>query len=323
MSKTVYFADSFPWLTRQLRGCDPPDPGLAVMVGSRSEAEVIIFPKTDKREPDPGDRLRDLTPRELMRTCVFSQLDEPFPWAPGMYASLSAGHSKRGFVGGFYVAQHHLEEGGIGDELERVRATEPNLLWSFMGTASNHPVRGRLFELHDDLSEVRDTQRWSDTIRRGWKTQHRDEARTAFSGYAELVGRSRFVVCPRGRGASSIRLFEALQVGRPPVIVSDDWLPPPFVDWETCSVRIAEQDLDRLPQVLREREAEAGVLGERAREVWERYFAPRRQLSTLVAGCLLATETAPPRPWLLAQACLRRQALRRGLRRIRDVVPSS
>jgi hypothetical protein len=288
------------------------------MVDSRAEADLIVYPKPYLSDRDAGDRLHEFGPGELLRTCVFSQLDEPFPWAPGMYASLPASYANRGFVGGFYVAQQHHEEGGITSDLEAARSLESDLLWSFVGTTSNHPVRRRLLELRDDRALVRDTQVWSDKIRWRWKSEQRREARGAFSSFAEAMGRSAFVVCPRGRGASSIRLFEALQVGRVPVIVSDDWLPTPFVEWEGCSIRVAEKDVDRLPGLLREREPEAVEMGKRARAEWERHFSLDRQLSTLVRGCLLAAETATNRPLLAARASLRRQALRHGLRRVKD-----
>jgi hypothetical protein len=320
MSKNVYLADSYPWLSRQLLAGQAPDPSVAVMVGSRAEADLIIYPKTDKEQADARDRLRDFSPAELLRTCVFSQLDEPFPWAPGMYASVPAGYAKGGFTGGFYVAHHHHEEGGLADDMEAARKLEPDLLWSFVGTISNHPVRERLLGIEDERSLVRDTRAWSEKVRWRWKTEHREEAREAFSGYAEVLGRSAFVVCPRGRGAGSIRLFEALRVGRAPVVVSDDWLPPPFVDWAACSIRVAERDAARLPELLREREGEAKDLGERARATWERCFSPQRQLSTLVEGCLLAADSAPNRLLLVGRACTRGEALRRGLRRVKEKV---
>lgn len=321
MSTTVYLADSFPWLSRQLLSGQPPDPRQAEIVPSREDADLIIYPKTDKEQVDVRDRLRDFSPRELLRTCVFSQLDEPFPWAPGVYASVPARLAKRGgFVGGFYVAQHHHEDHGLADDLETARALEPDLLWSFAGTAMNHPVREGLMSLQDERALVRDTRSWSERVRWNWDTEHREEAREAFSSYAELLGRSKFVLCPRGRGPASIRLFEALRVGRAPVVLSDDWLPPPFVDWGSCSVRVAEKDVSRLPDLLRERESEARKLGERARKAWERWYAPERQLSTLVQGCLLAARSAPNRPFLLAKASLRRDAVRRGARRVKKSV---
>lgn len=318
MSQNVYLANSYPWLARRLLAGPSPDPGVAVMVDSRADADVIIYPSHDLSEAGASDHLRDFSLRELLRTCVFSQLDEPFPWAPGMYASMPAGYAKPGLVGGFYVVQQHHEEGGIVADLEAARGLEVNLLWSFVGTISNHPVRGRLRELGDDASLVRDTQTWSDKIRWKWRGEHHREARRAFTSFAETMGHSAFVLCPRGRGPGSIRLFEALQVGRVPVIVSDEWLPTPFVDWESCSIRVAERDIEHLPCLLRERKPEAGEMGRRARLEWERHFAPERQLSTLVAGCLHAAAAARNRPLVAARAAFRPQSLRRGLRVVKQ-----
>ena len=44
--------------------------------------------------------------------------------------------------------------------------------------------------------------------------------------FRSVMGRSRFVLCPRGKGTSSIRLYEALAYGCVPVIISDDWVAP-------------------------------------------------------------------------------------------------
>jgi hypothetical protein len=175
-------------------------------------------------------------------------------------------------TGGFYCAHHHREEGGIGDYLEAAKEIEPDVLWSFMGTASNHPVRKALFDLDRSRALVVDTQRWSDTVRWAWKTDLRGEGRSMFQEYVSVLGRSHFVVCPRGKGASSIRLFEALQAGRCPVIISDDWLAPPFVDWSSCSLRIPEAEVGELPRILRSHEAEAETLGREARAVWRTTF---------------------------------------------------
>jgi hypothetical protein len=193
-------------------------------------------------------------------------------------------------AGGFYVAHHHREPGGLGDDLEAARGTDPDLLWSFVGTIENHPLRQQILRLHDSRALVRDTKRFSDTVRWAWMSTHREEGRRAFADYASTLARSKFVICPRGRGASTIRLFEALQVGRCPVIISDDWLPPPFVEWSSCSLRVGESSVGKIPAILRRREHEADELGKRARLVWEQFFSPEQQLATLARACVEMSE---------------------------------
>jgi hypothetical protein len=84
-----------------------------------------------------------------------------------------------------------------------------------------------------------------------------------------------------------------MRAGRVPVIVSDDWLPPPLIDWESCSIRVSEADVDRLPAILRERESEAKRIGQRARAVWDAHFSPATMVHHLVGSCMLIHERRP------------------------------
>jgi hypothetical protein len=225
----------------------------------------------------------DLWPRLF----VFSQDDRPVLWAPGVFASVPANHpdivSARG---GFYV--HHANY-----EPEHAVALQPRphdesaFLWSFVGSVATWPaVRRPLLTLKDDRALRLDTETWM--LRDRWQLSGpgRGDRSRALTNYAEALHQAKFVVCPRGLGPSSVRLFETLRVGRCPVIVSDRWLAPPFVDWESCAIRISERDLRHLPGVLREREHDAAELGLRARVVWERQYSPAAMLNTLVEACL-------------------------------------
>jgi len=287
----VYLARSHRWLHAKLleQAVLPSD---VELVQSPDDASLIIYPEPPWKDSEAPDRLRDFTLRQLSRTFVYSQDDTPVPWAPGMYASLRNRTSgvAAAFSGGFYVVHHLRESGGLREHLESAASVEPDLLWSFVGTMENAPVRGRIAELQDARAIIADTQRFSSTLRWGWASDHRDEAQEAFREYAITLARSKFVVCPRGRGPSSMRIFEALEVGRCPVIVADDWLPPPFADWDSCAIRVPERNVNQLPQILRSRESEAAALGANARAVWEQFFSPRAQLATLVMGCLEISE---------------------------------
>ncbi len=111
-----------------------------------------------------------------------------------------------------------------------------------------------------------------------------------------------------------------MQAGRCPVIVSDEWLRPPFVDWDSCSIQIPEASVDDLPAILRSREGDAKRLGEEARRAWELYFAPERQLETLISACVALAENPAPRLSTLGRAVAHPQSARRGARRVKDVV---
>lgn len=322
MSTSVYLTHSDPLIHRRLVEHAVLDEGVATLVESRREADMILYLHPRQPESDARDPLRSFRLRDLLRTYVYSQLDNPFPWAPGIYVSLPAARATKAYTGGFYVAGHHHEPGGLAEEIEAARGIEPDLLWSFMGTIKNHPIRERLLAVPDKSGMVQNTERWDQVIRWNWR-DHGAESRNAFSSYANSLGRSSFVLCPRGRGASSFRIFEAMWAGRPPVIVSDDWLPPPFVDWSSCSLRIPEADVGEIPTILREREGEAGALGRQARLVWEQFFSPQQQLNTLISACLAIADTPPSRPAVFARALLQPATMRQGLRKVKSRLPGN
>ena len=53
--------------------------------------------------------------------------------------------------------------------------------------------------------------------------------------FREVLEASKFVLCPRGQGTSSIRLYETLASGRVPVIIADDWVARRGPDRDRCS----------------------------------------------------------------------------------------
>jgi hypothetical protein len=103
--------------------------------------------------------------------------------------------------------------------------------------------------------------------------------------YADIMRRSKFVLCPRGVGTSSFRLFEAMKAGRCPVILSDGWVPPEAPAWESFSIRVPERLAERIPDLLRDRESEYLELGLRARQVFDEWFADNVKFDRMVESC--------------------------------------
>jgi hypothetical protein len=198
----------------------------------------------------------------LARLFLFSQDDNPVPWAPGVFTSVATNHPDAGSVrGGFYVYHTHYEpEHAVA--LEPRPHQEAEFLWSFVGSIDTWPkVRAPLVALNDDRALTVDTAAWNRHHRWQFDGPGRDDRRRALASYVETLHQAKFIVCPRGSGLSSVRMFEAMRVGKCPVIVSDGWLAPPLVDWESCSIQIPEKALSHLPAVLREREEDAAELG--------------------------------------------------------------
>lgn len=244
------------------------------------EADLVVYAVPPWPDPQAPETLRSLPLSALRRIFLFHQHDDPVPWAPGVYPSIEGPRRLPGTHGGFYI-NHHRRGTSVAIVVADHSAAEH--LWSFVGTARNAAVRSTLIRLMDDRSLLVDTQDWDQRLR--WES-HSSSRVNALRTYVDSLPRSKFVVCPRGQGPSSMRIFEAMEAARCPVVIADAWTPPPFVKWPECSIRVRESDVARVPDILREREDEAEALGNVARSEWELWFSPHRRLN-FIAECWL------------------------------------
>lgn len=198
--------------------------------------------------------------RHPEKTFLYHDWDYAFPLVQGVYPSIRAPHHRAGLsAGGVYLAR--IEENKAVTRARDLRV-EQDLLYSFVG-AYNCAVRERI--LH---SKVPNTQVVDTAGRYAWQLGAEERARYE-TEYVETCARSRFILAPRGIGPSTYRLFEAMELGRCPVIISDDWVAPPFIPWDTFSIRVKESQLDDLPRILADKPY--AELGRLAREAWEQY----------------------------------------------------
>ena len=105
--------------------------------------------------------------------------------------------------------------------------------------------------------------------------------------YLEVMQGSYFVLCPRGVGPCTYRLFETLQLGRVPVIISDAWLKVPGIDWDRFSITIPENKINCIPSLLNNLKGDAVEMGKVARHTWETSFSPGVSLRELSYGARL------------------------------------
>ena len=93
---------------------------------------------------------------------------------------------------------------------------ERKYTFSFMGSFITHPVRRRIYEYlktRDD-SLVIDTGMWH-------FEGPEDKQKENSQKYIELLGDTKYSLCPRGTGPSSIRIWESMAMGACPVVISD------------------------------------------------------------------------------------------------------
>ena len=234
-----------------------------------NEADVILWASNRGRPPLNLGYWKDPLFRKFWRkSVIYDGDDHPSPFMGGLCPSWPASRSApAGLACGWPYyhpasAEPHLEP--------QPWTPEPSWLWSFCGSSKTHPIREKLFQLNDPRGCTVDTSATSLTHLSG---QSSEPARREFhQDYIRLLQQSAFVLCPRGAGPSSMRIFEAMRAGRAPVIISDEWTPPPFVDWSCCSLRIEERRMTDLSEELQKNHDHAHHMGINARDEWERVF---------------------------------------------------
>lgn len=117
--------------------------------------------------------------------------------------------------------------------------TDCKLVASFQGSLQTHPVRRKIYEAIQPFGSFHyETTPF-------WATTPKTEQEELRKRYLENLNDSQFILCPRGAGLNSIRFFEALRMGRIPVLIADDtklpleWL----VNYDNFVVRVPEADI--------------------------------------------------------------------------------
>lgn len=241
------------------------------------QADVILYVGT--RAPLHRDVRHHPWAREYPRkVVVYDSGDWLIPFFPGIYPSIPPKfHDPHRTCGGHYLRY---------SDSSAIRYTDPNtkptLLFGFRGAMATHPIRQRLLDLAGPDSDIVDT---SAAPGRGY-----GQAASVYEDYKDEYGqslaRAKYILCPRGAGPSSMRIFEAMKAGRVPVIISDAWVAPPGPDWSTFSLRLLERDIANLRSILRSDQQSAPERGRRAKRAWDEHYSPQACFATLASQAL-------------------------------------
>jgi len=167
---------------------------------------------------------------------------------------------------------------------------------AFQGSLETHPIREWMDRWRHSWSGLRVEVR---SIPRPYWMLGAAERLSWTELYAEQMRRTRFVLCPRGRGLNSRRFFEALAFGRIPVLITDAARLPleTRIDYSRFVVQVPEGFGRWTPEYVAEFLArhDLDAASCLAREIWQTWFAPDRFRRFLEAS-LIETGKAPGAP---------------------------
>jgi len=256
--------------------------GLHRLVSDPRDADAIVFVE--------NTQFQDMLFRQLMKhplverypekVFMYNEMDQAWPMLPGLYSSLSARMASQKE----HVAFPYLTSSNSGIRDIHAQNTPRKWLYSFVGSKS-HPIRRKLFSLNCARGLVEDTSAFCT-----WNPAQ--TSKFAYQKlYADTMAESKFALCPRGIGPASLRLYETIEAGRIPVIISDSWVAPPQIDWR-FAVRIPEWDIASIPDRLTELENEWQDRSAAARAAWESAYAPDAMFNTLGTAVSTISRTA-------------------------------
>jgi hypothetical protein len=249
------------------------------------QADLILFLDGHQHYQDielSAIRRHPLVTQYREKAFVYSEVDQPWCAMPGLYVAMpnsSFDRSRQRACAYLKLPNSHVAPTPGPDEKEA-------LLFSFLGRSGND-ARDRVLRLRHSRAEIADT---SATDFFGAQT---DEVERGKRHYADVITRSKFVLCPKGAGPSSFRIFETMAAGRVPVILSDLWEPPVGPDWKACAVFIPERDADRTGEILETHEARFPGMAAAARREWEDWFAPDTLFHRMTESLKEIIETRP------------------------------
>lgn len=239
---------------RMLRAAQRSTSSRHWLAPNAAEADCILF--VGSRCKFHWDVLKSQLYKQYPSKCIlFDFQDNTIPRIPGLYMQIPA-HLQGTpiYESGFYprVFDNFVLNAGL-------PFSACTYLFSFVGRVANSiPVRDRVVQLKHSRAYVEDAH----------SGQSDKDTR-----YADILSKSKFVLCPRGVGPSTWRLFETMRIGRVPVIIADEWIEPRGMDWSSLSVQIREKDIDAIPARLECLEHRAEAMGNAARDAWNKHFS--------------------------------------------------
>jgi hypothetical protein len=251
------------------------------LIDDPEAATIIVFAGSSR--PNYSDvTTSNLFKRFRHKSLLFTSGGTTLPLLPGFYPCLENrwfNRKQQSAIAGFYlrVAENDLMD--IEEDID-----DAKYLFSFLGSSRTHPVRRELLKLESDRCYLEDSSKFQEKQ----NDQRRSPNFDRRLHYRDILAQSKFVLCPRGIGVSSWRLFETMRAERVPVIISDDWTPPIGPHWESFAILVREKEIHWIPEILREYESRAKQLANQARLAWETWYAEDVIFDTTIDLLLLA-----------------------------------
>ena len=176
----------------------------------------------------------------------------PFEYKNIYVFGQGGGGAKRGYIGDYSIPL-------ICQPNPNIKIENKDIFASFVGAVHGRSnCRENLYNNHKN------------------KNDYLFEGSIGYNAFSNIMSRSIFSLCPRGYGATSFRICEALQHGSIPVYISDKpWIPfNDMIDFNDYGVIVNEKDIDHIDDILKSiSKEEVDKKTNIGKEVYKQYYS--------------------------------------------------
>ncbi len=165
----------------------------------------------------------------------------------------------------------------------KMEKVKPRYLAVWRGNIKSNRLRSKM------LTSLGSKDRCRLELTNSWMKFEKDE----LEKYVDLIRGSKFSICPAGWAPATYRIYESMALGRCPVILADDFVPPKGPDWHEFALFFPENKIDDLHSFLLQHEHLAETLGKKAFEAWQEYFSPACLKNYYAEALLLLIASTP------------------------------
>lgn len=257
-----------------------------------ADADVILF---TLHGPEAGPHFQLIRKSPLFikyqkKIVVYCANDLQLPVIKGLYAAAIKNYSINQWSEPFHYFSPHVRTLSIRPSEIGVKPK----ICLFMGSCNTHPIRKQIRAINSPIIECKDVSTNEQPY--WWQSAQADSYR---GSYRCNMLMSKFVLCPRGVSPNSIRIYEAMECGSVPVIISDDLVLPDGPAWDSFSIRIPESRISTLPDVIEKMIPQQESMGRLARIAWENHFSPQVTYRILLERAYTLSISGISKPLLL------------------------
>lgn len=260
---------------------------------SASEADIILIQEKNsfKNSSYINSILKDTLLSNYYHKVFTINTDD---CATGLFRGLYTSLPKSRFNPILYAAVPYFEYPNKLIFSNDYREIAPCYLASWRGNTKSNTVRLKLLKALDSMSDIRLEKTDS------WLNHSSTEKET----YVELIRQAKFSLCPAGWAPVSFRIYESMALGRCPVIIADNFVPPMGPNWSEFALFFPEKKVTDLYYLLLQYEESYQLLGKKALEEWNTFFGPEKikefyakSLYSLLISCETTSQEAELKRW--------------------------